>query len=100
MPNDAHGEDFDEARDLMDKCGIDLNNYRNGVYVPGYRSDQGNCQGGYNHKSLHTKEYAEELLDKLKEGYGKDEDCDGLKKALQKFKEKLSHGNGNFEPDS
>jgi len=99
VPNDAPGEDFDKSRDLMDKCGIDLNNYQNGVYVPGYRSDQGNCQGGYNHKSLHTKEYAKELLKKLKEGYGRKKNCDGLKKALQEFKEKLSHGNGNFEPD-
>jgi hypothetical protein len=90
---------FEEARELLDKCDIDLNNYRNGVYLPGSRSNQGNCQGGYNHKSIHTKEYAKELRAKLEKGYN-NEGCDGLKKALQKFKEKLSHGNGNFEPDS
>ena len=100
MPNDAHGDKFDEARDLMDKCGIDLNNYQNGVYVPGYRSDQGNCQGGYNHKSLHTKKYAKKLLKELKKGYGNgDGDCDGLEKALQEFKETLQNGSGDFPTD-
>lgn len=98
MPNDAHGDKFDEARDLMDKCGIDLNNYRNGVYLPGSRSDQGNCQGGYNHKSIHTKEYAKKLHAKLEDGYN-NEGCDGLKKALQEFKETLQNGSGDFPTD-
>ena len=88
--SDGRHEEYNDARDIMAKYGINLNDAVNGVYLP-HKSD--NYIGGMYHPKIHTKGYALEVRDRLQEAEAAGttfvEKKQNIEDALQKMRQDL-----------
>ncbi|MDP2759904.1 MAG: AHH domain-containing protein [Sideroxyarcus sp.] len=77
-------DDAKDARDMLDSCGIDIDDAINGVYLPFNKDAE--CEGA-NHRRLHTKAYYGEVAKRLlKAALG---DCGEVENQLSKIKSEL-----------
>ena len=72
-----------EARDILDGFGIDINGADNGVYLP-----TDDISGGANHRTLHTADYYDKVNSALSGARNRDEAID----ILHDIAEMLSNG--------
>ncbi len=82
---------FEESRNILKECGIDINSAENGVFLPDSRKPSSFCAGRTYHRDLHTNLYARKLFLKLNDAMEND-GCDGVHKALQEIKQDLKDG--------
>ncbi len=76
-----------ESRDILQKCGIGLNDAINGVWLP--QSMDSACGKSTYHPTLHTNKYYDKITTILKLSFFSDR-CDGVRNALKKIKSSLS----------
>ncbi|PPC84635.1 MAG: hypothetical protein CTY38_00895 [Methylotenera sp.] len=77
-----------ETRNYLKKCNIDLNSYKNGVYLPS--TSEPECKGSQ-HKSLSTDFYFKHVHDDIALAYTKN-GCNGVEEALVNIKQDLKSG--------
>ncbi len=76
----------DEARSILEQCGIDINSAENGVWLPA--KPWAECNGEW-HPTLHTSDYYKSIYSRLERAKKKDS-CRGVKKELEIIKNELS----------
>ena len=85
------GKDSAPAREILERYGIDINDPRNGIFLP---MSPENILKGTNHPGKHQKEYFYEVNRRLREAKSKDqclEILDDLKEELYKGKMALQN---------
>ena len=77
-------EDVDDARGILDSCGIGIDDAANGLYLP--FNDDAECEGA-NHRKLHTKSYYEVISRALVNAFSGG--CDQVQSQLKEIKNAL-----------
>lgn len=77
-------EDVDDARGILDSCGIGIDDAANGLYLP--FNDDAECEGA-NHRKLHTKLYYEMISRALVNAFSGG--CDQVQSQLKEIKNAL-----------
>ena len=87
----------DLSRDMLKRCGIDIDDAANGVFLPGRKNpEESKCKGAY-HKKLHTALYIGYVLNELLKGYTEGQ-CKGVRSALNDLSEQLRSSGRDFNP--
>lgn len=86
MKDDGRFPASQQARAILEECGIDLDSAENGVWLPD--TNEGSACHGVYHRTLHTEEYAKQILGRLSDGY-EERGCEGVIDALRAIKEDL-----------
>lgn len=77
-------EDVEDARGILDSCGIGIDDAANGLYLP--FNDDAECEGA-NHRKLHTKLYYEVISRALVNAFSGG--CDQVQSQLKEIKNAL-----------
>lgn len=86
MKDDGRFPASQQARAILEECGIDLDSAENGVWLPDTKEGSA-CHGAY-HRTLHTEAYADDIYIRLRIAREKD-GCDGVIDELKKIKMEL-----------